>query len=267
MGLEASASPLAAHAVVVHSRPRDVASLPGVADGTAHVQDPAQQWRCAAGPESVCCRVPTTSESTRLSPFRSVHGSASLLAPLREGEVLLDACAAPGGKTRAVLRHGAHAASRVVALDRAPHKCEALRRLLCAARWPKPARRTPAQHAPLATRAASDALSADAVRPMLFGRCYSPDAVRPMLFARCCSPDAVRPRRTHRRTALRFSDPVARRWAQGVRLACRRCLWRRRRACRLVGRCAVRRDHRRRAVLRHRHHAQPPRGESAPGAH
>ena len=84
-GLEASLSHVAPYAVVVHSRPRDIASLPGLAKHEVHVQDAAQQF----GP--------------------------SVLSPLAAGERVLDACAAPGGKTRALLRSQPHV--RVLALE------------------------------------------------------------------------------------------------------------------------------------------------------
>ena len=61
--------------MLLHARPRDVGALPGMARQTVHVQDAAQQY----GP--------------------------SLLRPLRPGTLVLDACAAPGGKLRALLRH------------------------------------------------------------------------------------------------------------------------------------------------------------------
>jgi len=102
LGFEASLSALAPHGVVVHSRPRDVASLPGVLEGSVHVQDPAQQWSC------------------------------SMLAPLTAGGRLLDACAAPGGKTRAFLRYRSHTAARVVALERSEYKCGRMHALFAA---------------------------------------------------------------------------------------------------------------------------------------
>ena len=99
-----SAAPcaLAPHGVLLKSRPRDVASLPGVAgDGNApvFVQDAVQQWGVAA-----------------LAPF--VGSNASVL----------DACAAPGGKARALLHHAPDA--RITALDRSARKVRELERRL-----------------------------------------------------------------------------------------------------------------------------------------
>ena len=97
LGLEASVSSLSPqHGVVVHSRPREVGLLPGLGDGSVHVQDPAQQWACAR------------------------------LSPLGAGGRILDACAAPGGKTRALLHH--QPAAAVVSLDRSAYKVERMRR-------------------------------------------------------------------------------------------------------------------------------------------
>ena len=99
-----SAAPcaLAPHGVLLKSRPRDVASLPGVAgDGNApvFVQDAVQQWGVSA-----------------LAPF--VPSNARVL----------DACAAPGGKARALLHHAADA--RITALDRSARKVRELQRRL-----------------------------------------------------------------------------------------------------------------------------------------
>ena len=88
---------------MVHGRPRDVAALPGVRDGSVHVQDPAQQWAC--------------------SLLRRLGG---------EGARVLDACAAPGGKTRALLRPRRHAGLHVVAVERAEAKCDRLREAFAA---------------------------------------------------------------------------------------------------------------------------------------
>lgn len=98
-GLDASVSTIAPHGVVLHSRPRDVSRLPGLREGYVHVQDVVQQ------------------------------SGVSWLAPLRHqgGGRLLDACAAPGGKTRAFLCHREHRFSRVLALERSPAKAEELR--------------------------------------------------------------------------------------------------------------------------------------------
>ncbi|KAA1190567.1 16S rRNA (cytosine(967)-C(5))-methyltransferase RsmB [Pseudohalioglobus sediminis] len=66
-GIEAQAGALSAEAVYLH-RPMDVADIPGFGEGLASVQDEAAQL------------------------------AASLL-PVRPGDRVLDACAAPGGKT------------------------------------------------------------------------------------------------------------------------------------------------------------------------
>ncbi len=90
-GWDASSSHLAPHGVLVHSRPRDVGSLPGMAvqDGgrRVHVQDAVQQL------------------------------AASLLSPLAAGDRVLDACAAPGGKTRALLSYQPLASVLALELD------------------------------------------------------------------------------------------------------------------------------------------------------
>jgi len=93
-GWDASPSHLAPHGVQVHSRPRDVGSLPGIAERRVHVQDTVQQL------------------------------GASLLSPLAPGDRVLDACAAPGGKTRALLSYQPHAT--VVALELDTRKATAL---------------------------------------------------------------------------------------------------------------------------------------------
>ncbi|KAL1511813.1 hypothetical protein AB1Y20_005099 [Prymnesium parvum] len=94
-GMEARASELAEGGVVVLSRPRDVAALPGVAEGRVHVQDLVQQWGVA------------------------------LLAP--RGGRMLDACAAPGGKTRAWLSRRAE--GEVLALERSERKARRMEAL------------------------------------------------------------------------------------------------------------------------------------------
>ena len=96
--LEAAKSNVAPLAVVIHARPSDVASLPGVRSRHVHVQDAAQQF------------------------------GLSLLSPLAHGERVLDATAAPGGKTRCLLAHQPHA--RVLAVERNRVKAEKLREAL-----------------------------------------------------------------------------------------------------------------------------------------
>ena len=102
-GITASVSGLAPHAVVVHHRPRDVASLPGVRDGSVHVQDPSQQWACSL-----------------------------LDLPSSDGARVLDACAAPGGKTRALLRSHHHADLQLIAVERSKSKCNRLQEAFAA---------------------------------------------------------------------------------------------------------------------------------------
>eukprot|EP00966_Prymnesium_polylepis_P297660 6877439-Prymnesium_polylepis.1 len=96
VGLQATASGLSPRTGVVvqtaaqhrgaHTRPNNVGSLPCIADGAGHVQDPAQQWSCAQ------------------------------LSSPRAGARVLDACAAPGGKTRTLLNLHPSVA-RVLALE------------------------------------------------------------------------------------------------------------------------------------------------------
>lgn len=94
--LRSSPSPLAPHALLVHSRPRHVDRLPGVAERRVHVQDAVQQF------------------------------APSVLARLQPGQRVLDACAAPGGKSRALL--SMHPSGvRLVAVERHPRKAAALR--------------------------------------------------------------------------------------------------------------------------------------------
>ena len=95
-GIDASVSNLSPHGVLVHSRPRDVGILPGISEGVVAVQDPAQQWAL---------------------------GSLSAL-PARA--CILDSCAAPGGKTRAVLHH--QPSANVISLERSPSKVAKLRK-------------------------------------------------------------------------------------------------------------------------------------------
>ena len=95
-GIDASVSNLSPHGVLVHSRPRDVGILPGISEGVVAVQDPAQQWAL---------------------------GSLSAL-PARAR--ILDSCAAPGGKTRAVLHH--QPSANVISLERSPSKVAKLRK-------------------------------------------------------------------------------------------------------------------------------------------
>ena len=98
-GLEASLSSLAPLAVLLHSRPRDVRAVPGLPQQHVHVQDAAQQY-----------------------------GVTALLRQLAADERVLDACAAPGGKTRALLRAQPHV--RVVALEKSGAKVAAMKAAL-----------------------------------------------------------------------------------------------------------------------------------------
>lgn len=84
--------------VSLHARPRDVGSLPGVASRRVFVQDGAQQW------------------------------GVGQLSPVGAGEAVLDLCAAPGGKSRALLLH--QPAARLVAVERSRRKAAALRESL-----------------------------------------------------------------------------------------------------------------------------------------
>ena len=70
----------APHGVVLHERPRDPKLLPGLAEASrpVFVQDSVQQWGIAQ------------------------------LPPLGAASRVLDACAAPGGKSRALLHHAPH---------------------------------------------------------------------------------------------------------------------------------------------------------------
>jgi 16S rRNA (cytosine967-C5)-methyltransferase len=86
--------PWVPHAVLLRSRPRDVAALPGISAQRVHVQDAVQQY------------------------------GVSLLRPLPEGDRVLDACAAPGGKTRALLNSQPHV--RVLALDVSRQRARAM---------------------------------------------------------------------------------------------------------------------------------------------
>ena len=102
---DCSAQPgaLASHSLVLRPRPKDPASLPGLVEGRVHVQDAVQQY------------------------------GVSLLSPVeRMGGRVLDACAAPGGKTRALFAHQP-TLSHVVALEKSPRKVEALRMAMGAA--------------------------------------------------------------------------------------------------------------------------------------
>ena len=96
--LDAKPSDLAPHGVLIRSRPRDVLALPGIATNAVHVQDAVMQYAC------------------------------SVLKPLREGARVLDACASPGGKSRAILHHHPHA--HVVAVDVNERKVKAMRKAL-----------------------------------------------------------------------------------------------------------------------------------------
>ncbi|HBR96203.1 MAG TPA: 16S rRNA (cytosine(967)-C(5))-methyltransferase RsmB [Gammaproteobacteria bacterium] len=89
-GIEAQAHPLAVHAIEL-TRPMAVEQLPGFDTGRISVQDAGAQL------------------------------AAQILAP-SAGERVLDACAAPGGKTGHLLE--AAPESRVTALDNVPERCE-----------------------------------------------------------------------------------------------------------------------------------------------
>ena len=94
-GFNASSCALSTHGIVLHSRPRDVGKLPGILERQVHVQDAVQQY------------------------------GASRLETLAPHERVLDACAAPGGKTRALLGYQPHAS--ILAIDRDPSKVAAMR--------------------------------------------------------------------------------------------------------------------------------------------
>ncbi|WP_018879674.1 16S rRNA (cytosine(967)-C(5))-methyltransferase RsmB [Thioalkalivibrio sp. ALE9] len=93
-GIPGRAYPALASALTLDA-PVDVAALPGFADGALSVQDASAQW---AGP---------------------------LLGP-RAGERVLDACAAPGGKTGHLLEH-AGGDLDLTALDNDPERLEQVR--------------------------------------------------------------------------------------------------------------------------------------------
>jgi len=125
--LEAHPCPLAPFGVVVRARPRDVAALPGVAAAArpVFVQDSVQQWGVAqlgavlqpggdgGGGEG--------GDSVSVSGERGGRGGRGGAAAVR----VLDACAAPGGKSRALLHHAPHVA--LTSLDRDAKKVAALR--------------------------------------------------------------------------------------------------------------------------------------------
>lgn len=98
-GFRASASEFAPFAVHLHARPRDVeGALPGLSERAVHVQDAVQQY----GP--------------------------GLLRKMAPGDRVLDACAAPGGKSLALLAH--QPTISLVALDKNPRKVRGLREAL-----------------------------------------------------------------------------------------------------------------------------------------
>lgn len=102
--LSVGASEIVPLGVVIHSRPRDVdMAVPGLAEKRVHVQDLAQQY----GP--------------------------SRLRPVPPGERVLDATAAPGGKSRCLLRHQPHVAGHLIAVEQNRRKANALRESLPAA--------------------------------------------------------------------------------------------------------------------------------------
>lgn len=86
---------LAPHGVLIRTRPRTVESLPGITTKVVHVQDAVQQYGC------------------------------SLLRPVGEDETILDACAAPGGKSRTLLSHHEHA--QIVAVESNAKKVASMR--------------------------------------------------------------------------------------------------------------------------------------------
>lgn len=93
--LGAAPSTYAPHGVLIDSRPRHVEALHGVSQKVVHIQDGAQQYAC------------------------------SVLSPLGAGARILDACAAPGGKSRSLLHH--HPGAHVVAVDTSAAKVAAMR--------------------------------------------------------------------------------------------------------------------------------------------
>ncbi|KAL3905207.1 MAG: hypothetical protein SGPRY_010995 [Prymnesium sp.] len=99
LGMKASPSPLSPTALILHSRPSDVTTLPGWGEAV-RVQDAMQQW------------------------------ALSLLSPPPQGGRVLDACAAPGGKTRGLLSLTSDVSqppTRVTSLEVSPRKCEQMR--------------------------------------------------------------------------------------------------------------------------------------------
>jgi len=106
MGLMASVSEISPCTGVVvhtrerhngsHSRPNHIGALPCITDATGVVQDPAQQWSCAQ------------------------------LSTLPAGARVLDACAAPGGKSSTLLH--LHPMARVLALDNSASKVAQMER-------------------------------------------------------------------------------------------------------------------------------------------
>ena len=150
LDLAAHPCPLAPFGVVVRARPRDVAALPGVAEAArpVFVQDSVQQWGVAqlgavlqpggggggdsggdggSGHDSGGggdgggggARGARGARGTRSE--RGESGESGGAAAVR----VLDACAAPGGKSRALLHHAPHAT--LTSLDRNAKKVAALR--------------------------------------------------------------------------------------------------------------------------------------------
>ena len=92
--------------MLLHARPRDVGALPGIARQTVHVQ-----VRANPNPHPNPNPNPNPDPDPNPNPNPNPNQDAaqqygpSLLRPLRPGTLVLDACAAPGGKLRALLRH------------------------------------------------------------------------------------------------------------------------------------------------------------------
>ena len=115
--LAAHPCPLAPFGVVVRARPRDVGALPGVAEAArpVFVQDSVQQW----GVAQLGAVLQPGGGGGGGGGERGERGGAAAVR-------VLDACAAPGGKSRALLHHAPDA--RLTALERDAKKVAALRR-------------------------------------------------------------------------------------------------------------------------------------------
>jgi len=158
LDLAAHPCPLAPFGVVVRARPRDVAALPGVAEAArpVFVQDSVQQWGVAqlgallqpgggggdggagggdgggggsggddggggGGDDGGGGGGGGSGGARGARGARSERGERGGAAAVR----VLDACAAPGGKSRALLHHAPHA--MLTSLDRDAKKVAALR--------------------------------------------------------------------------------------------------------------------------------------------